>query len=216
MNTLDEIQKAAIVPVVRKANEGNILNIVEALYTGGVKIIEITADSANFTDLMKIVQKKFPKNDLYIGVGTVLDAETARTAILSGAQFIVTPTLNEDTIKVSKRYGIPIISGAFTPTEILKAREQGADMVKVFPASILGPSYIKTILSPLPNIPIMVTGGITIDNMTDYLAAGSIAVGIGSDLVNTTELNASSNYDILKKQASIFVNEIRSWKQSRQ
>jgi len=119
-----------------------------------------------------------------MGAGTVLDPETARAAILSGAQFIVTPALNPKTIELCRRYGKPIIPGALTPTEILTAWEAGADMVKVFPADSMGPGYIKAILAPLPQIRLVPTGGVSAENAAQFLKAGATALGVGGNLVN--------------------------------
>lgn len=211
MNVLDKIKENPIVAVIRNADESNIVPIVEALEKGGVKTIEITAETPKVTTLIERTADKFG-DQILLGAGTVLDSETARAVIMAGATFIVSPTLNPDTIRMANRYGILTISGALTPTEILTAYENGAGMVKVFPADAFGPSYIKNIHGPLPHIPLMVTGGITLDNMQDYFTKGGVAVGIGSDLVNVHALNSSGDYRNLTDKARQFTDKVSQTK----
>ncbi|MFC4557664.1 bifunctional 4-hydroxy-2-oxoglutarate aldolase/2-dehydro-3-deoxy-phosphogluconate aldolase [Virgibacillus kekensis] len=211
MDIVQSIKKHMIVAVIRKADETNIISIIDALYKGGVKAVEITAETRHVTKLIEMAVKEF-NGKVAIGAGTVLDAETARAVIMAGAEFIVSPTLNPDTIKITNRYGITNISGALTPTEILTAYEHGADMVKVFPADAFGPDYIKNIHGPLPHIPIMVTGGITLDNMNEYVSKGSNAVGIGGSLVNVSRLQTEDDYKRLSSEASRFVDKIKEVK----
>ncbi|GGB45840.1 2-dehydro-3-deoxy-phosphogluconate aldolase [Lentibacillus populi] len=211
MSILEKIEANSIVAVIRKADETNIIPIVDALYKGGVKAIEITAETPKVTTLIEKIAETF-SDKVLLGAGTVLDTETARSIIMAGAEFIVSPTLNADTIKFANRYGILMISGALTPTEILTAYENGAGMVKVFPADVFGPNYIKNIHGPLPHIPLMVTGGITLENMNQYLIKGGIAVGIGSNLVNAEELKEPSDYRLLIEKARQFVNRLKEIK----
>lgn len=203
MSVIQTIKENKIVAVIRKANEVNILPILSALYKGGVRVVEITAETPRVTNLIEKAAIHF-QGKIAIGAGTVLDPETARAVIMAGAQFIVSPTLNLETIKLSNRYGIDNIPGALTPTEILTAFENGASMVKVFPAGVLGPDYIKNIQGPLPQIPLMATGGITIDNVKTYLEKGSAAVGIGSNLVNAPTLQTDEDYEKLALEAKRF------------
>ncbi|MFB4475660.1 bifunctional 4-hydroxy-2-oxoglutarate aldolase/2-dehydro-3-deoxy-phosphogluconate aldolase, partial [Oceanobacillus caeni] len=147
--------------------------------------------------------------EVNIGAGTVLDPETAKTVIMAGAKFIVSPTLNTEMLKLTNSYGILNIPGVMTPSEILTAYENGAQMVKVFPAEILGPNYIKNILGPLPHVQAMVTGGITIENMNEYLAKGSVAVGIGSNLVNASKLKTKEDYNDLTKRANQYTRKLK-------
>ncbi|WP_430789947.1 bifunctional 4-hydroxy-2-oxoglutarate aldolase/2-dehydro-3-deoxy-phosphogluconate aldolase [Virgibacillus flavescens] len=208
MAVLQKIKENPIVAVIRKADEENIIPIVDALYKGGIKTIEITAETPKVVTLIEKVADVF-SDKVVIGAGTVLDPETARAVIMAGAAFIVSPTMNIETIKVSNRYGVVMVSGALTPTEILTAYENGSDMVKIFPADVFGPSYIKSIHGPLPHIPVMVTGGITIDNMNDYLQQGGVAVGVGSNLVNVNTLHSEKDYQRLSEVASKFVNKVQ-------
>jgi len=211
MALVDEIKKNKIVAVIRQADEQNIVPILEALATGGVTSVEITAETPNVARVIEKAVKNIG-DKVNIGAGTVLDAETARTVIMAGATFIVSPTLNVDTLKLSNRYNVLNIPGVLTPTEILTAYEHGAQMVKIFPADVFGPNYIKNILGPLPYVQAMVTGGITQNNMNDYLSKGCVAVGIGSNLVNAKALNIEEDYQKLTKTARQFVAKLTEQK----
>ncbi|MFS0674068.1 bifunctional 4-hydroxy-2-oxoglutarate aldolase/2-dehydro-3-deoxy-phosphogluconate aldolase [Ornithinibacillus sp. 179-J 7C1 HS] len=208
MNTLNRLKKNPIVAVIRKADEKNIIPIIRALSLGGVKSVEITAETPRVTNLIEMAAAEF-EEDVLVGVGTVLDPETARASIIAGAQFIVSPTVNVDTIRLTSRYGVLNIAGALTPTEILTAFESGANIVKVFPANVFGPDYIKNIHGPLPHIPLMVTGGITLENMNDYFTKGGVAVGIGSNLVNVSKLITDEDYQQLTSTARQYVNKYK-------
>lgn len=196
-----------IVAVIRQATQDNIIPIVQALYDGHIRCIEVTAETPHAMSLIEKVSTKFG-DKMIVGAGTVLDAMTARNAISSGASFIVSPTTNSETIKTTKRYGVLSIPGALTPTEILKAYELGADIIKVFPANMFGPRYVRDIHGPFPYIPMMVTGGITLDNLTNYLDNGAIAVGVGSQLVNASLLNNEGDFVRLTKTALQFNDRI--------
>jgi 2-dehydro-3-deoxyphosphogluconate aldolase / (4S)-4-hydroxy-2-oxoglutarate aldolase len=204
MEPIKVIKETKVVAVIRKANEKNIVAILQALAAGGVKAVEITAETPNVASVIAVAHEKM-KDDICIGAGTVLDPETARLVMLAGADFIVSPTLNIATLKLANRYGIPVIPGVLTPTEIVTAYEHGTSMVKIFPAETVGPSYIKNILGPLPHIEAMVTGGITLNNMNDYLKQGAKAVGIGSNLVNAPSLTTEADYELLTKTAGEYI-----------
>jgi 2-dehydro-3-deoxyphosphogluconate aldolase/(4S)-4-hydroxy-2-oxoglutarate aldolase len=204
LNVLEQIKKNVVIAVIREANLHNITPIAKALHSGGIKVLEITAETPKVTSLIEKVNDELG-NELIIGAGTVLDPETAREVIMAGAKFIVSPTTNLETIRMTKRYGIPSIPGALTPTEILAAYEQGADMIKIFPANAFGPGYIKSIHGPFPYIPIMVTGGINLNNMHDYIREGGVAVGIGSNLVDPKKLNSEEDYLNLSDQAALYM-----------
>jgi 2-dehydro-3-deoxyphosphogluconate aldolase/(4S)-4-hydroxy-2-oxoglutarate aldolase len=145
-----------------------------------------------------------------IGAGTVLDPETARAAIMSGARFVFSPTINKETIQMTKRYGVISVPGALTPTEILTGYECGADLIKVFPASLVGPSYIKDVHGPMPHIPLMPTGGIDLTNVGSYIKAGAVAVGVGSTLVNTREAVDEDYCKRLTEKAERFIQEVKT------
>ncbi|WP_338786868.1 bifunctional 4-hydroxy-2-oxoglutarate aldolase/2-dehydro-3-deoxy-phosphogluconate aldolase [Metabacillus sp. FJAT-53654] len=208
MNALSEILENKIIAIIRGANPNDVIKISHALKDGGIKLIEITMNSPNALSVIKQVSSELGDKVL-IGAGTVLDAETARSAVLAGATFILSPTVDIETIKLTKRYGAVSIPGAFTPTEILSAYQNGADIIKVFPAT-LGPNYIKDILGPLPHIPLLPTGGIDLKNLNDFIEAGAVGCGIGSALVNTKHEITDEYLQQLTKKASQFVSAINS------
>jgi len=203
MTTLSQILQHKIVAILRGANPNDVLKIAEALHKGGIKLLEITFNSPNALELLKKLSSQM-KNEMLIGMGTVLNAATAKQAIAAGAKFILSPALNPETIKATKEAGAVSIPGAFTATEILMAYENGADIVKVFPASA-GADYIKDIRGPLPHIPLMPTGGVTINNVSNFFKAGAVAVGIGSDLVNTKQEVNHEYLRLLSGKAKAFV-----------
>lgn len=200
MEAVDFIKAQVIVAVIREATAEKIVPIASALYDGGVKVLEVTAETPGVMAMIEKVRVELGDKVL-VGAGTVLDPETARAAIMAGSQFIVSPSLNTETIKMTKRYGIASIPGALTPTEILTAYENGADMIKVFPANAFGPGYIKNIHGPFPHIPLMVTGGINESNMQEYIGGGALAIGVGGNLVNPKNLNSDEDYLTLTKKA---------------
>jgi 2-dehydro-3-deoxyphosphogluconate aldolase / (4S)-4-hydroxy-2-oxoglutarate aldolase len=205
MSRLEELKKSKIVAVIRGARPDQILPIVYALKSGGISAIEITVETPKVCALIEKVKEEFG-NEVIVGAGTVLDAETARSVILSGAEFIFSPTVNAETIKMAKRYGVLSIPGAFTPTEILTAYENGGDIIKVFPADVLGVSYFKSLKGPLPHIPLMPTGGINAENIHDYFRAGAVAAGVGGSLVNPEKLKSEKDYSDLTEKAKQYSN----------
>lgn len=211
MNKLEELKNGKLVAVIRGASQEQIIPIAQALKDGGIRALEITVETPKVCQLIEKVKDEFG-DEVIAGAGTVLDPETARAAILSGAEFIFSPTVNADTIKVTKRYGVISIPGALTPTEILTAYEQGADMIKVFPADAFGPSYLKHIKGPLPHIPLMPTGGVGLENLANYLQAGAVAVGLGGSLVSPAQLSSDRDYQELTERAMRFVNVVNEHK----
>ena len=212
MSAVDQIIECGIVAVVRKIPVSKVYQTIDALVAGGVKAIEVTLDSENALEVINNIQKKYDK-DVIIGAGTVLDAEGAYKAISNGAQFVFAPTLSEETIKVAKRYNKVAIPGVFTPTEILKASEFGADIVKIFPGSVLGPQFIKDVRGPLDHIKMMPTGGITLENLGSYIKAGAVAVGVGSSLLNKKVIEAE-DWEALTALAKSFVQEVQKARHS--
>ncbi|MBD1381265.1 bifunctional 4-hydroxy-2-oxoglutarate aldolase/2-dehydro-3-deoxy-phosphogluconate aldolase [Metabacillus arenae] len=208
MNTLSTIFEHKIVSIVRGANPEDTVKIAEALRDGGIRLIEITLNSPNALESIELVSKTLG-DEMEVGAGTVLDSETARLAILAGAKFILSPTVNADTIKMTKRYGAVSIPGAFTPTEILSAYENGGDIIKVFPASI-GPDYIKDIRGPLPHIPLLPTGGVTLDTLGEFQRAGAVGFGIGSSLVDTKQEVNERYLRLLTEKAESFVAAVQA------
>lgn len=205
-DTLQNILKHKVVAIIRNANPKDVMKIANALKDGGVKILEITLNSPRALNVIEEVSNELG-DQLLIGAGTVLDPETARAALSSGAKFILSPTLNIETIKMTKRYGAVSIPSGFTPTEILTAYENGGDIIKVFPASI-GPGYIKDIRGPLPQIPLLPTGGVNLDNIKDFLNAGAVGFGIGSALVNTKKEITEAYLTELTEKARLFVSAV--------
>lgn len=207
MNHLEIIKQTGVTAVIRGATINNIVPIAQALKDGGVKVLEITVETPGACAAIEKASLEF--DDVLVGAGTVLDPETARIAIMSGAKFVFSPTTNRKTIEIAKRYGVVSIPGALTPTEILTAFESGGDLIKVFPANVFGPSYIKDIHGPMPQIPIISTGGISVDNVGDYIKAGASGVGVGSSLVNTKKELTDDYLSEITATASKFIRAVQ-------
>ena len=204
MKTLAHLLTHKVVAIVRGANPRDLLRIAQALHAGGVRAMEVTLNSPGALASIEEIAGAMP-DDFLVGAGTVLDPESARAALLAGAKFIISPTLNKQTIRMTKRYGAVSIPGAYTATEILKAYEYGGDIIKVFPASGVGPGYFKDIAGPLPFIPLMPTGGVSLDNIKGFAAAGAKAFGLGSSLVDTSQPATEEYLKQLTEQARQFV-----------
>ncbi|WP_317044468.1 bifunctional 4-hydroxy-2-oxoglutarate aldolase/2-dehydro-3-deoxy-phosphogluconate aldolase [Mammaliicoccus sciuri] len=201
------MKETKLIAILRNANPNDILPIVETLYKAGIRAIEVTMNSPKALESIELISNEM-KGKVVVGAGTVLDAESARLAILSGATFILSPTVDKDTIRMSKKYGAVSIPGALTPTEILEAYEYGGDIIKVFPTTSLGPEYIKDLQGPLPHIPLLPTGGVSIDNVTDFIEAGAVGVGLGSALVNTKVETNKAYFEELEQKAQAFYNKV--------
>lgn len=200
---LSWIKQIAVVPIVRTPDAESALAAVEALLLGGIDCVEITMTVRNAIRAIEKVSDRYG-DQVLLGAGTVLDPETARACILAGARFLVTPALNVKTIELSRRYSTPIFPGGLTPTEILTAWEAGADAVKVFPCSAMGGAkYIKSLKAPLPQVELVPTGGVNLETIADFLAAGSAAVGVGSELVDSKCI-AEKNYALISDRARQF------------
>jgi len=182
MSTLNDILKHKIVAILRGANPADVLKISEALYNGGIRILEITMNSTNPLQVIEELNAKFG-DKMVIGAGTVLDTKMAKDAVAAGAKFILSPIVDVDVIKAAKDMGVIAIPGAHTPTEIAYAYKSGGDIIKVFPST--SPAYIKDVLAPLNHIPLLPTGGINLENIKQYQLAGAVGFGMGSALVNT-------------------------------
>jgi 2-dehydro-3-deoxyphosphogluconate aldolase / (4S)-4-hydroxy-2-oxoglutarate aldolase len=176
------IEREKVIAVVRLDNLEGAVALTEALVEGGVTTVEFTYTNRHAGQAIEAVRDAMGHRCL-VGAGTVLDAETARSAILAGAQFLVTPTFNPRTIEVARRYGITTVIGAFTATEMLNASEAGADYIKVHPASLGGPQYFRDILAPLPHLKLVPSGGVTLDTAPEFMRAGAVAVAAGGNLV---------------------------------
>lgn len=180
---LQRVIQSGIVAVIRSQSSDQLVKVAEALYEGGVDVLEITFTVPRALEIIPAVRQKLGDKVL-LGAGTVLDPETARAAMLAGAEYIVSPTVNTDVIKLCSRYDKLAMPGAFTPTEVLTAWEAGAEIVKVFPADLVGPQYLKILHGPLPQVRLMPTGGVNLNTIADFLKAGACAVGIGGSLID--------------------------------
>jgi len=195
---MDRILDGGVVAIMRAKSSDQLLGAAKAVLAGGVAAIEVTMTTPGALDVIRQATSQFGKEVLF-GVGSVLDAETARAAILAGAQFVVCPTLKLETIEICRRYSIPVVPGAYTPTEILSAWEAGANAVKVFPASAGGPAYLKAIKGPLPQVSLTAVGGVTVENAADFIRAGADFIGVGGELVNQKLLDASDFVQITER-----------------
>jgi 2-dehydro-3-deoxyphosphogluconate aldolase / (4S)-4-hydroxy-2-oxoglutarate aldolase len=199
---LSKIKSEKVVALIRADSPDGLLDCAKALAEGGLTSIELTMTTPGAIRMLEKASAELP--DFLFGLGTVLDAETARVGILAGAKFIVTPALRPDVITLCRRYSVPIFCGAFTPTEILNAWEAGADAAKVFPAEFFGPSYIKSVKAPLPHVDLVPTGGVNADNVGDFLKAGATATAAGSSLVDAKTLK-EKNWAAITAKAKAFV-----------
>jgi len=206
-SNLQLIFDSGVVAVIRMTDTAKLMKVIEAIQKGGVKCLEITFTVPWAVDIIKEISKSVGKEFL-VGAGTVLDPETARMAILAGAEFIVGPTLNLEVIKLCHRYDKVVIPGAFTPTEILTAWDAGADIVKVFPATAVGPGYFKDIKGPLPQIQLMPTGGVSIENAGEFIKAGACAVAVGTALLDKKAIE-ENNFDVLTEKAARLVANVQ-------
>ena len=204
---LQDIVNCGVVAVIRVASAQEAVEVCGAIAKGGVKPIEITMTVPGAIDAIKEL-KGAAEDKVLLGAGTVLDPETARAVILAGAEFVVCPTLNLEVIEVCRRYSKVVIPGAFTPTEILTAWEAGADIVKVFPATVGGPRYLRDIRGPLPQIRLMPTGGVNVGNTPDFIRAGAVAVAAGTSLVDKKAVS-EGKYDIITENAKKFVEAVK-------
>ena len=204
------VTEGGIVAILRFSDPGPLVEVVRALAEGGVTVAEVTFTVPNAMDVLREAKRQLGDRVL-LGAGTVLDPETARAALLAGAEFIVSPSINLDVIRLCRRYDKLVMPGAFTPTEIVTAWEAGADVVKVFPSEVLGPAYLKAIRGPLPQVKLMPTGGIDVTNAADYLKAGAVALGVGGKLVDPKLVAAGDFAKItaLAKQYMEIVNQHR-------
>ncbi|NLA22316.1 MAG: bifunctional 4-hydroxy-2-oxoglutarate aldolase/2-dehydro-3-deoxy-phosphogluconate aldolase [Candidatus Marinimicrobia bacterium] len=205
--------ESGLVAVIRLDSGEKLPGIISALRQGGINALEITMTTPGALEIIKNFAAQTGR-DFLIGAGSVLDAETARLAILNGAQFIVGPIFNPEVIRMCHRYDKPAIPGAFTPTEILTAWEQGADLVKVFPTTALGPSYIKDILGPLPQVKLLPTGGVTLENAAEFIRSGACCLGVGTALLNK-KMIAADDWQALAKHAEAFRSAVLTGRSSK-
>jgi 2-dehydro-3-deoxyphosphogluconate aldolase/(4S)-4-hydroxy-2-oxoglutarate aldolase len=210
--TLDSLLSSGVVAVIRMKDPERLSKVVMAIREGGVKCIEITMTVPGAVDVIAALVKTVPP-DVLVGAGTVTDRGTANDVVSAGAKFVVSPVFRLDVVSVTKAAGAVAIPGCFTPTEILTAWEAGADIVKVFPATSLGPKYFRDIAGPFPDIPLMPTGGVTVDNVGEWVKAGAVAVGIGSDLLDKKAID-EGRYEVLTEKAARMVRNFSEAKHS--
>lgn len=202
---LTKISDAGLVAVVRAESSDQALKITDACIKGGVAAIEITFTVPGAHRVIADLANTYTNNEILLGAGTVLDSETARIALLEGAQYIVSPNLNKETAKLCNRYRVPYMPGAMTIKEVVEGMETGADIIKVFPGSLFGPKIIKNILGPIPQARLMPTGGVDADNVGEWIKAGSVAVGVGSALTKGAK---TGDYQLITDTAKKIIDGI--------
>jgi 2-dehydro-3-deoxyphosphogluconate aldolase/(4S)-4-hydroxy-2-oxoglutarate aldolase len=203
---LHTIRKTGVIAIMRAKSSEQLITAADAIKAGGVQVIEVTMTTPGALGVIEAAKTRYG-TDVLFGAGSVLDPETARAAILAGADFVVSPTLNLDMVALCNRYSIPVMPGCYTPTEALTAWETGADMIKLFPASVGGPGLVKAILAPLPQLEIVPVGGVNLDTAADFIRNGSAALGVGSSLVNQKLLD-SGDLEELTRRAAAFIGEV--------
>ena len=203
---ITRICDAGIVAVVRAENAETAMRITDACIEGGVAAIELTFTVPGAHRVIEELAKRYTPEEIILGAGTVLDPETARTAILSGAQYIVSPYFNAETVKLCNRYRLPCMPGAMTIKEVVEAMEAGADIVKVFPGEAFGPKIIKAIKGPIPHAKMMPTGGVDVNNVGEWIKAGAVAVGAGSSLTAGAK---TGDYAQITKTGREFIAKIK-------
>jgi 2-dehydro-3-deoxyphosphogluconate aldolase/(4S)-4-hydroxy-2-oxoglutarate aldolase len=189
-DVLKSIEEVGVVPVVRASSAEEAMQVIEAIRAGGVPVLEITMTVPRAVRVIEQVADRYG-DEVVVGAGTVLDAETARACILAGATFVVSPSLNLATIEMCKRYSVVVTPGALTPTEVVTAWAAGADAVKIFPCSAMGGAkYLKSLKAPLPQVEMIPTGGVSLATAAEFIQAGAFALGVGADLVDTKAIRA--------------------------
>lgn len=209
VKVLDEIKRVGLVAVVRGESSEQAVKITDACIAGGVAAIEITFTVPSAHRVIEELAAKYKSGEIIIGAGTVLDPETARIAILSGAQYVVSPCLNVETVKLCNRYQVACMPGAMTIKEVVECMEAGADIVKVFPGELFGPAIIKAIKGPIPYAPLMPTGGVSLDNVGEWIKAGALAVGVGGNLTAGVKKGDYASITTIGKQFIAKIQESR-------
>jgi 2-dehydro-3-deoxyphosphogluconate aldolase / (4S)-4-hydroxy-2-oxoglutarate aldolase len=202
---LAKFKAEKVIALIRADSPDGLLDCARALAAGGLTSIELTMTTPGAIRMLEKATAELP--DFLFGLGTVLDAETARAGILAGAKFVVTPGVRLDVIETCKRYSVPIFCGAFTPTEIITVAEAGADAAKIFPAEFFGPNYIKSVKAPLPHIEMVPTGGVNENNVGEFLKAGAFAVAAGSSLVDGKAFK-EKNWAAITAKAKAFATAV--------
>ena len=206
LKVLSKVIESGLVAIVRTNSADQAARIAEACARGGAAAIEITFTVPGATAVIEALAKQYASGEILIGAGTVLDPETARIAILAGAQYIVSPSVSPETARLCNRYQIPYMPGACTMREIVDAMECGADIVKLFPGETLGPAFVKAVKGPLPQASLMPTGGVAVDNVAEWIKAGAVAVGVGGSLTAGAQ---SGNFQQITDTAKQFIERIQ-------
>ena len=206
LSPLQRVLDRCLVAIIRAESPDLLVDVAEALLAGGIEVMEVTFTVPRATSVLEKVAEKLG-NRILLGAGTVLDTETARAALLAGAEFIVSPNVNVDVIQLCRRYSKLVMPGALTPTEVVTAWQAGADIVKIFPSDITGPKYLKALHGPLPHIRLMPTGGVNLETAADFLKAGACALGVGSSLVDP-KVVAAGDLKKIETTARQFVEKI--------
>jgi 2-dehydro-3-deoxyphosphogluconate aldolase / (4S)-4-hydroxy-2-oxoglutarate aldolase len=206
LKVLSKVIESGLVAIVRTNSADQAARIAEACARGGAAAIEITFTVPGATAVIEALAKQYASGEILIGAGTVLDPETARIAILAGAQYIVSPSVSPETARLCNRYQIPYMPGACTMREIVDAMECGADIVKLFPGETLGPAFVKAVKGPLPQASLMPTGGVAVDNVAEWIKAGAVAVGVGGSLTAGAQ---SGNFQLITDTAKQFIERIQ-------
>ena len=206
LKVLGKVIESGLVAIVRTNSSDQAARIAEACARGGAAAIEITFTVPGAAAVIEHLAKKYASGEILIGAGTVLDPETARLAILAGAQYIVSPSVSPETARLCNRYQIPYMPGAGTMREIVEAMECGADIVKLFPGETLGPAFVKAVKGPLPQASLMPTGGVSVENVAEWIKAGAVAVGVGGSLTAGAQ---SGNFQMVTDTAKQFIERIQ-------
>ena len=205
---VEAVERAGIVAVIRMKDPNKLQAVVDAIAEGGIRALEITMTVPGAVDLIRDLAPKLPQGFI-LGAGTVLDAETVARVADAGARYVVSPVFRRSVIEACHARDLAAMPGCFTPTEILDAWDAGADIVKVFPATTLGPSYLKDVRAPLPQVKLMPTGGVTVENAGDWIRAGAVAVGVGTSLLDAKAI-ADGNFHVLKTNAERMIANVRA------
>ena len=205
--TLNIIRETGVIAIMRARSSKQLIAAADAIKAGGVRAIEVTMTTPGALAVVEEAKARYG-SDVIFGVGTVLDAETGRAAILAGADFVVSPTLNLELVALCNRYSIPVAPGCYSPTEVLAGWEAGADLIKLFPASVGGPGLVKAILAPLPQVRIIPVGGVNLNTAADFISKGAVALGVGSSLVNQKLLD-DGDLDELARRAAAYIEDVK-------
>jgi 2-dehydro-3-deoxyphosphogluconate aldolase/(4S)-4-hydroxy-2-oxoglutarate aldolase len=204
---LNLIRDTGVIAIMRAQSPDQLIAAAEAIRQGGVRVIEVTMTTPGALEVIAQATRQFGEETLF-GAGSILDAETARAAILAGAGFIVSPVLKIEVIELCRRYSVPVIPGCYTPTEMLTAWEAGADMIKLFPASVGGPDLVQALRAPLPQLEIVPVGGVDLDTAAEFISKGAAALGVGSSLINQKLLDTGDMAE-LTRRAAAFIREVK-------